>query len=214
MVKRLAAVAVAVLFAGSIGYGAVVKTTTTNPTSWGYGVGASAIGVAFGFRGPAGPGVVAGTTAGALSILSGSLSKSEQASVKVAWDNSTPGTFYRFVTAVVVGISYSYAKSFSVWFISGGTMTSKNTLEYTTAVDEDGVVQVVLSGQSQSTAVGTGGNSGSQFTPLFKFYGGLVEATSHAHVQSNVKSTSQINATPLSVGVANGQVATWVIGLP
>jgi len=214
VVKRWVAVAVVVLLAGGIGYGAVTKTTTKTPTSWSVGVGASAIGLAVGFKGPAGPGVVAGSAAGALSILPGSLTRTEQASIKVSYQNSTPGVFYRFVTAVVVGIAYTYAKSFSLWILGNGTMTSKNTLDYHATLDEDGVVQVVMNGLLETSATGSNGTSKSQYKPLFKFFGGLVTATTSANVESTVKTKSQINATPLSVGLSSGLVATWVIGLP
>lgn len=213
MVRKLAALAMAVLLVGGVGFASVTKSTATDPTSFSSSVSGSTIGVAVGLKGPAGPGVYASTTAGALSVLSGSLSKSTEASVKVSYDNPSGGVFLRAVTAVVVGFSFSFAKSFSLWIISGGTMTSKNKLEWTMIEDEDGVVQVVMGGSAQ-TSVTTGGSSSTQYKPVFKFYAGLLFASSNASLKSKVKSSSSITATPLSTGVANGQVATWILGIP
>lgn len=211
MGRRIAVAVVALLAIGGIVTAAVVKTTTKNPTSFATSVSGSSIGVAVGLKGPAGPGVYASTTAGALSVVSGSLNKTTDASVELSYD-ATPGNYYRLITTVIVGFSFSYAKSFSLWIISGGSMTASNTLNYAVEKNDDGDVQVVLSGSTGSSAI-TGVNS-SQFKPLFKFYGTLVNFSSHASLKTSVSSTSSIVATPLSTGIANGQAATWIIGLP
>lgn len=212
MVRRIAVAVVALLLIGGFVTAGVTKTTTKNPTSFSTSVSGSSIGVAVGLKGPAGPGVYASTTAGALSVVSGSLSKTTDASVELSYDASSAGNYYRLITTVIVGFSFSYAKSFSLWIISGGNMTAQNTLNYAVEKDDDGDVQVVLSGSTGSSAQ-TGVNS-SQFKPLFKFYGTLVNFSNHASMKTSVSSTSTIAATPLSTGIANGQAATWIIGLP
>lgn len=209
MRRKLVVVSATLLWVTGIATAAVVRSTAKTPTNFSSGVSASSIGVAFGFQGP---GAIAGTTAGAVSVVSGSLSKSAEGSTTLNFDSDSGGNHYRLLTTVVVGISFAFAKKFSFLWWSNGSMTSTNSLAYTVTKDDDGEVQVVLS-DAVTTVAQTGGN-GFQFKPLFKYYGQLVNFSNHASLQTSVKSSSTITASPLSFGVANGQIAGFVFGVP
>ena len=209
--KWLVAAGIVLAAAGVALAGGVTKTTLKNPSSFQWDKDTSTIGIAVGFSGP---GAIAGATATGAAILPGSLEFTSDGSHTVQYTHSQTGhSHYRLLTAVVTGISVCYAKPLSIGSLPAGAMTCTNTLSCQATVTEDGNVEVAMTGNKTTMVTATpGAPSAKDFKVLAKVYATLASFTSEASLTVSVTSSSTVNAVPLSIGVANGQVAGYVFG--
>ncbi len=212
MIRKLGIVLVGLMAFSGFATGNVTQTVTTDPSSVTSDTEWSLIGASIGYAGPTGDvGVFSSTTAVGVSILPGSLDQAMEGTVNVKFD-APGGSNFVLWTSTVVGVSYSYATGFSIFGFGEGEMDCYNWLDYAITKEIDGVLQVVFSG-TESTHANSDASDNSDSQPLTQFYTGLVNYGSTTSMETWVNSQSYIDASPLSSGVANGQIIGLNIGI-
>ena len=212
MIRKLGIGLIGMVALAGFATGNVTKTITIDPASTTSDTEWSLIGMSFGYAGPSGnAGVFASTSAVGVSILPGSLNQTMEGTINVKYD-APGGSNFVLWTNTIVGLSYSYAKEFSVFGFGGGQMDSYNWLDYSLTKEVDGVLQVIVSG-TESTHADSDANDNSDSQPLVQFYTGLVNYGTSTSMETWVSSESYIDGSPLSTGVANGQAIALNIGI-
>ncbi len=209
MGRTWAALGVVFLLGGGVGFGTIVKSSVKTPSSLQTESSVSPIGVVLGSRGPAsGAGVYSTTAANAIAPLSGSLSKSMEASMKVTYGDSAGGENKVWLTSFATGWSYSKAQAGP----GSSSMTASNSIEYEVVRDVDGVLTVDWVGSKDTEVTASDGTSDSQSKTFAKTYQKVVTFQTTASLTAKVGSTSVIQATSSPAGKAVGFINGWAGG--